>query len=232
MIDTSPPWRPIARRVATSIVLAVNPRWRPRTGPSLVGRSPRGDGKKLTYSSPASAANNPPGGRAGRRCRRHQAHACALQGTGPALADVIRGQSHLELYPRCRRRWVRSRPDNLGRCRGPARSASSRCPDVPTLKGTRDRRGGERWHAILRAGQGRPTPMLEKIEQQAKQAMRIPSGRRRCPRTVELPHERTRAQFAKFVADEACLGGTRAQGAEDRDGIDDGGATCARVTSA
>jgi len=104
------------------------------------------------------------------------------KGTGPALADVLSGiitMNFSSLPPAVPQVKV-------GNLKAPAVTGNHRLtslPDVPTLR----ERGIDAvingWHGLL-APANTPDALLDTIGRKAKQAMRLPSGRKSWPGTV------------------------------------------------
>jgi tripartite-type tricarboxylate transporter receptor subunit TctC len=82
-------------------------------------------------------------------------------------------------------------------------------PDVPTLKEQGIDVVVTSWQGLF-APAKTPDAILDKIEKDAKQAMKDPKWEEALARDgLEQPPERTRAQFAKFVQDEHAFWGNK-----------------------
>ena len=122
------------------------------------------------------------------------------KGTGPALADVISGQITMNFS---------SLPPAVGQIKGGNLKALAvtgerrvkSLPGVPTLKEQGIDVVVNGWHGLF-APAKTPDAILDKIDKDAKQAMKDPTWEEALAKDgLELPPERTRVQFAKFVAD-------------------------------
>ena len=82
-------------------------------------------------------------------------------------------------------------------------------PDVPTLKEQGIDVVVNGWHGLF-APAKTPDAILDKIEKDTKAAMKEPKWEEALAKDgLELPPDRTRAQFAKFVADEHAFWGKK-----------------------
>jgi tripartite-type tricarboxylate transporter receptor subunit TctC len=82
-------------------------------------------------------------------------------------------------------------------------------PDVPTLKEQGIDVVVNGWHGLF-APAKTPDAVLDKIAKDAKQAMKEPKWEEALAKDgLELPPDRTRAEFAKFVADEHAFWGKK-----------------------
>jgi len=80
---------------------------------------------------------------------------------------------------------------------------------VPTLKEQGIDVVVNGWHGLF-APAKTPDAILDKIEKDTKQAMKDPKWEEALAKDgLELPPDRTRAQFAKFVADEHAFWGKK-----------------------
>ncbi len=200
MIDTLATLAPICQTTSYQYVLAINPKVAAKTAAELVALAKK-EPEKLTYSSSGVGGNNHLAGALFADAAGIKITHVPYKGTGPALADVISGQITMNFS---------SLPPAVGQVKaGNLRALAvtgekrvKSLPDVPTLKEQGIDVVVNGWHGIF-APAKTPDALLDKIEQQAKQAMKDPKWEEALSKDgLELPPERTRAQFAKFVADE------------------------------
>jgi tripartite-type tricarboxylate transporter receptor subunit TctC len=207
MIDTLATLAPICQTTSYQYVLAVNPKVAAKTAAELVALAKK-EPEKLTYSSSGVGGNNHLAGALFADAAGIKLTHVPYKGTGPALADVISGQITMNFS---------SLPPAVGQVKaGNLRALAvtgekrvKSLPDVPTLKEQGIDVVVNGWHGIF-APAKTPDALLDKIEQQAKQAMKDPKWEEALSKDgLELPPERTRAQFAKFVADEHAFWGKK-----------------------
>jgi len=207
MIDTLATLAPICQTTSYQYVLAVNPKVAAKTAAELVALAKK-EPEKLTYSSSGVGGNNHLAGALFADAAGIKITHVPYKGTGPALADVISGQITMNFS---------SLPPAVGQVKaGNLRALAvtgekrvKSLPDVPTLKEQGIDVVVNGWHGIF-APAKTPDALLDKIEQQAKQAMKDPKWEEALSKDgLELPPERTRAQFAKFVADEHAFWGKK-----------------------
>jgi tripartite-type tricarboxylate transporter receptor subunit TctC len=200
MIDTLTALAPICQTTSYQYVLAVNPKVPANTAAELVALAKK-EPDKLTYSSSGVGGNNHLAGALFAEATGIKIIHVPYKGTGPALADVISGQITMNFS---------SLPPAVGQIKagnlkalavtGPKRVKS--LPDVPTLKEQGIDVVVTSWHGLF-APAKTPADVLDKIEAAVKQAMKNPKWEEALSKDgLELPPERTRAEFAKFVADE------------------------------
>ena len=207
MIDTLATLAPICQTTSYQYVLAINPKVAAKTAAELVALAKK-DPEKLTYSSSGVGGNNHLAGALFAEAAGIKITHVPYKGTGPALADVISGQITMNFS---------SLPPAVGQVKaGNLRALAvtgekrvKSLPDVPTLKEQGIDVVVNGWHGIF-APAKTPDALLDKIEQQAKQAMKDPKWEEALSKDgLELPPDRTRAQFAKFVADEHAFWGKK-----------------------
>jgi tripartite-type tricarboxylate transporter receptor subunit TctC len=207
MIDTLATLAPICQTTSYQYVLAVNPKVAAKTAAELVALAKK-EPEKLTYSSSGVGGNNHLAGALFADAAGIKLTHVPYKGTGPALADVISGVITMNFS---------SLPPAVGQVKGGNLKALAvtgekrikSMPDVPTLKEQGIDVVVNGWHGIF-APAKTPDALLDKIEQQAKQAMKDPKWEEALSKDgLELPPERTRAQFAKFVADEHAFWGKK-----------------------
>src|SRR6266478_2122673 len=207
MIDTIATLAPVCQTTSYQYVLAINPKVAANTAAELVALAKK-EPEKLTYSSSGVGGNNHLAGALFADAAGIKITHVPYKGTGPALADVISGQITMNFS---------SLPPAVGQVKaGNLRALAvtgekriKSLPDVPTLKEQGIDVVVNGWHGIF-APAKTPDALLDKIEQQAKRAMKDPKWEEALSKDgLELPPERTRAQFAKFVADEHAFWGKK-----------------------
>jgi tripartite-type tricarboxylate transporter receptor subunit TctC len=207
MIDTIASLAPICQTNAYQYVLAVNPKVPANSAAELVALAKK-EPEKLTFSSSGVGGNNHLAGALFAETTGIQLIHVPYKGTGPALADVISGQiimNFSSLPPAV----SQIKAGNLRALAVTGEKRVSALPDVPTLKEQGIDVVVNGWHGIF-APAKTPDALLDKIEQQAKQAMKDPKWEEALSKDgLELPPDRTRAQFAKFVVDEHAFWGKK-----------------------
>jgi tripartite-type tricarboxylate transporter receptor subunit TctC len=207
MIDTIATLAPVCQTTSYQYVLAINPKVAANTAAELVALAKK-EPEKLTYSSSGVGGNNHLAGALFADAAGIKITHVPYKGTGPALADVISGQITMNFS---------SLPPAVGQVKaGNLRALAvtgekriKSLPDVPTLKEQGIDVVVNGWHGIF-APARTPDALLDKIEQQAKAAMKDPKWEEALSKDgLELPPDRTRGQFAKFVADEHAFWGKK-----------------------
>jgi tripartite-type tricarboxylate transporter receptor subunit TctC len=207
MIDTLATLAPICQTTAYQYVLAINPKVEAKTAAELVALAKK-DPEKLTYSSSGVGGNNHLAGALFAEAAGIKLTHVPYKGTGPALADVISGQITMNFS---------SLPPAVGQIRaGNLRALAvtgekrvKSLPDVPTLKEQGIDVVVNGWHGLFAPGKT-AADMLDKIEAATKKAMKDPKWDEALAKDgLELPPERSRADFAKFVADEHAFWGKK-----------------------
>ena len=207
MIDTLTSLAPICQTTSYQYVLAINPKVAANTAAELVALAKK-DPEKLTFSSSGVGGNNHLAGALFAEAAGIKLTHVPYKGTGPALADVISGQITMNFS---------SLPPAVGQIkagnlRALAVSGERRVkslPDVPTLKEQGIDVVVTSWHGLF-APAKTPDAVLDKIEQQTKAAMKDPKWEEALSKDgLELPPDRTRAEFAKFVASEHTFWGKK-----------------------
>jgi len=200
MIDTLTSLAPICQTTSYQYVLAINPKVAANTAAELVALAKK-DPEKLTFSSSGVGGNNHLAGALFAEAAGIKLTHVPYKGTGPALADVISGQITMNFS---------SLPPAVGQIKaGNLRALAvtgerrvKSLPDVPTLKEQGIDVVVTSWHGLF-APAKTPDAVLDKIEQQTKAAMKDPKWEEALSKDgLELPPDRTRAEFAKFVASE------------------------------
>jgi len=200
MIDTLTSLAPICQTTSYQYVLAINPKVAANTAAELAALAKK-DPEKLTFSSSGVGGNNHLAGALFAEAAGIKLTHVPYKGTGPALADVISGQITMNFS---------SLPPAVGQIKaGNLRALAvtgerrvKSLPDVPTLKEQGIDVVVTSWHGLF-APAKTPDAVLDKIEQQTKAAMKDPKWEEALSKDgLELPPDRTRAEFAKFVASE------------------------------
>ena len=200
MIDTLTSLAPICQTTSYQYVLAVNPKVPANTAAELVALAKK-DPEKLTFSSSGVGGNNHLAGALFAEAAGIKITHVPYKGTGPALADVISGQITMNFS---------SLPPAVGQIKagnlkalavtGDKRIKS--LPDVPTLKEQGIDVVVTSWHGLF-APAKTPGAILDKIAADAKKAMKDPKWDEALSKDgLELPPDNSRAEFAKFVAQE------------------------------
>ena len=207
MIDTIASLAPICQTTSYQYVLAVNPKVPASTAAELVALAKK-EPEKLTYSSSGVGGNNHLAGALFAETSGIQLTHVPYKGTGPALADVISGQITMNFS---------SLPPAVSQIKAGSLKALavtgdkrvSALPDVPTLKEQGIDVVVNGWQGLF-APAKTPDAILDKIEKDTKAAMKDPKWAEALARDgLELPPDRTRAEFAKFVADEHAFWGKK-----------------------
>jgi len=206
-IDTLAALVPVCQTTAYQYVLAVNSKVPANTVAELVVLA-RKQPDKLTYSSAGVGGGNHLAGALFVEATGIRMTHVPYKGTGPALADVISGQITLEFST-----LPSAVPQiKVGNLKALAVTGSLRLkslPDVPTLREQGIDVTQYGWHGLF-APAKTPDVLLDKIEKDAKQAMKDPRWEEALAKDgVELPPERSRAEFARYVADEHAFWGKK-----------------------
>ena len=130
------------------------------------------------------------------------------KGTGPALADVISGiitMNFSSLPPAV----PQVKAGNLKALAVTGDQRLTSLPDVPTLKEQGIDAVINGWHGLF-APANTPDALLDTIAKDAKQAMKDPKWAEALAKDgVETPPERTRAELARYIADEHAFWGKK-----------------------
>ena len=207
MIDTLASLAPICQTTAYQYVLAINPKVAANTATELVALAKK-DPEKLTYSSSGVGGNNHLAGALFAEAAGIALTHVPYKGTGPALADVISGiitMNFSSLPPAVPQIKV----GNLKALAVTGNRRLTSLPDVPTLKEQGIDAVINGWHGLF-APARTPDLLLDDIARKAKQAMKDPRWAEVLAKDgVEVPPERTRDQFARYVADEHAFWGRK-----------------------
>ena len=207
MIDTMTTLAPVCQTTDYQYVLAVNPKVPANSAAELVALAKR-DPEKLTFSSSGVGGNNHLAGALFAEAAGIQLTHVPYKGTGPALADVISGvitMNFSSLPPAV----TQIKAGNLRALGVTGERRIKSMPDVPTLKEQGIDVGVNGWHGLF-APAKTPDAVLDKIEKDAKQAMKDPKWQEALAKDgLEQPPERNRAEFAKFVQSEHAFWGKK-----------------------
>ncbi|MBI2740158.1 MAG: tripartite tricarboxylate transporter substrate binding protein [Rhodospirillales bacterium] len=207
MIDTLATLAPICQTTDYQYVLAVNPKVPANTAAELVALAKK-EPDKLTFSSSGVGGNNHLAGALFAEAAGIKITHVPYKGTGPALADVISGVITMNFS---------SLPPAVGQVKaGNLRALAvtgdrriKSLPDVPTLKEQGIDVVVNGWHGLFGPAKT-PDAILDKIAADTKAAMKDPRWEQALAKDgLEMPPDRTRAQFAKFVADEHAFWGKK-----------------------
>ncbi len=200
MIDTMSALAPICQTTAYQYVLAVNPKVPANSAAELVALAKK-DPEKLTFSSSGVGGNNHLAGALFAEAAGIKLTHVPYKGTGPALADVISGQITMN-FSSLPPAVSQIKAGNLKALAVTGDKRLKSLPDVPTLKEQGIDVVVNSWHGLF-APAKTPDAILDKIERDAKAAMKDPKWEAALAKDgLELPPERTRAGFAKFVRGE------------------------------
>jgi tripartite-type tricarboxylate transporter receptor subunit TctC len=205
MIDTIAALAPICQITDYQYVLVVGNSVPAKNAAELVAMAKK-DPEKLTYSSSGVGGNNHLAGALFAEAAGIKMTHVPYKGTGPAVADVISGQITMNFS---------SLPPAVSQIKGGNLKALAvtgnkrvkSLPDVPTLKEQGIDVVVTSWQGLF-APAKTPDAILDKIEKSAKEAMKNPKWDEALARDgLEMPPERTRAEFITFVKDEHAFWG-------------------------
>jgi len=205
MIDTLAALAPICQVTDYQYVLVVGKDVPAKNAAELVAMAKK-DPDKLTYSSSGVGGNNHLAGALFAEAAGIKMTHVPYKGTGQAVADVISGQITMNFS---------SLPPAVSQIKGGNLKALAvtgnkrvkSLPDVPTLKEQGIDVAVTSWQGLF-APAKTPDAILDKIEKAAKEGMKNPKWEEALARDgLEQPPERSRAEFAKFVADEHAFWG-------------------------
>ena len=206
-IDTITALAPVCQTTAYQYVLAVNPKVPANTVAELVALA-RKDPDKLTYSSAGVGAGTHLAGALFVAATGIRVTHVPYKGTGPALADVISGQITME-FSTLPSAVPQIKVGNLKALAVTGSQHLTSLPDVPTLKELGIDVAATGWHGLF-APARTADAILDKVEKDAKRAMKDPKWEAALAKDgVDLPPERSRAEFARYVADEHAFWGKK-----------------------
>lgn len=207
MIDTLAALAPICQITDYQYVLVVGNSVPAKNAQELVALAKK-DPEKLTYSSSGVGGNNHLAGALFAEAAGIKMTHVPYKGTGPAVADVISGQitaNFSSLPPAV----SQIKGGNLKALAVTGNKRVKSLPDVPTLKEQGIDVVVTSWQGLF-APAKTPDAILDKIEKAAKEGMKDPKWEAALSRDgLEMPPNRTRAEFTKFVADEHAFWGKK-----------------------
>jgi tripartite-type tricarboxylate transporter receptor subunit TctC len=207
MIDTVSSLSPICQITSYQYVLVVNPKVPANNAAELVALAKK-EPDKLTYSSSGVGGNNHLAGALFADAAGIKMTHVPYKGTAPAVADVISGQITMNFS---------SLPPAVSQIKGGNLKALavtgdkrvSSLPDVPTLKEQGIDVVVTSWQGLF-APAKTPADVLDKIEKTAKEGMKNPKWKEALDRDgLEMPPDRSRAEFTQFVKDEHTFWGKK-----------------------
>ena len=206
-IDTLKGLVPIIQTTDYQYVLAVNPSVPVNNVKELVALAKKEPGK-LTYSSSGVGGNNHLAGALFAEAAGIDITHAPYKGTGPALMDVISGIITMNFS---------SLPPAVGQIKAGKLKALavtgdkrvSSLPDVPTLKEQGVDVAVTGWHGLF-APPKTPDAILDRLHKETVVAMKDPKYTGALAKDgLELPPDRSRAEFTKYVADEHAFWGKK-----------------------
>ena len=207
MIDTLTTLAPICQTTDYQYVMVVNPKVPVANAAELVALARKNPGT-LTYSSAGIGSGNHLSGALFAEAAGIDITHVPYKGTGPALADTISGvvtMNFSSLPPAV----PQVKAGNLRALAVTGTHRLTSLPDVPTLKEQGIDATINGWHGLF-APARTPDALLDTIARLATQAMKDPKWADVLAKDgVELPPERTRAGFARYVADEHAFWGAK-----------------------
>ncbi|MDP1840626.1 MAG: tripartite tricarboxylate transporter substrate binding protein [Reyranella sp.] len=200
MIDTLATLAPICQVTDYQYVLVVGNSVPVKNAAELVALAKK-EPDKLTFSSSGVGGNNHLAGALFAEAAGIKITHVPYKGTGPAVADVISGiitMNFSSLPPAV----SQIKGGNLKALAVTGNKRVSSLPDVPTLKEQGIDVVVTSWQGLF-APAKTPPDVLDRIDKATKQAMKNPKWEEALTRDgLEMPPDRTRAEFAKFVAEE------------------------------
>ena len=200
MIDTLASLAPICQITDYEYVLVVGNKVPVRNAAELVAMAKK-DPEKLTFSSSGVGGNNHLAGALFAEAAGIKITHVPYKGTGPAVADVISGQITMN-FSSLPPAVSQVKGGNLKALAVTGNKRVSSMPDVPTLKEQGIDVVVTSWQGLF-APAKTPPDILDKIDKATKEAMKNPKWQEALARDgLEMPPNRTRAEFTKFVAEE------------------------------
>ncbi len=206
-IDTLKGLVPIIQTTDYQYVLAVNPSVPVNNVKELIALAKKEPGK-LTYSSSGVGGNNHLAGALFAEAAGIDLTHAPYKGTGPALMDVISGIITMNFS---------SLPPAVGQIKAGKLKALavtgdkrvSALPDVPTLKEQGVDVAVTGWHGLF-APPKTPDAILDRVHKETVAAMKDPKYTGALAKDgLELPPNRSRAEFTKYVQDEHAFWGKK-----------------------
>ncbi|NQW50290.1 MAG: tripartite tricarboxylate transporter substrate binding protein [Rhodospirillales bacterium] len=200
MIDTLASLAPICQITDYQYVLVVGNKVPVKNAAELVAMAKK-DPEKLTFSSSGVGGNNHLAGALFAEAAGIKITHVPYKGTGPAVADVISGQITMN-FSSLPPAVSQVKGGNLKALAVTGNKRVSSMPDVPTLKEQGIDVVVTSWQGLF-APAKTPPDILDKIDKATKEAMKNPKWQEALARDgLEMPPNRTRAEFTKFVAEE------------------------------
>ena len=207
MIDTLASLAPICQITDYQYVLVVGNKVPVKNAAELVAMAKK-DPEKLTFSSSGVGGNNHLAGALFAEAAGVKLTHVPYKGTGPAVADVINGQITMN-FSSLPPAVSQVKGGNLKALAVTGNKRVSSMPDVPTLKEQGIDVVVTSWQGLFAPAKTSPD-ILDKIEKATKEAMKNPKWEEALTRDgLEMPPDRTRAQFTKFVAEEHAFWGKK-----------------------
>jgi len=207
MIDTLATLAPICQITDYQYVLVVGNSVPVKNAAELVAMAKK-DPEKLTFSSSGVGGNNHLAGALFAEAAGIKITHVPYKGTGPAVADVISGQITMN-FSSLPPAVSQVKGGNLKALAVTGNKRVSSMPDVPTLKEQGIDVVVTSWQGLF-APAKTPPDILDKIDKATKEAMKNPKWQEALARDgLEMPPDRTRAQFAKFVGEEHAFWGKK-----------------------
>jgi tripartite-type tricarboxylate transporter receptor subunit TctC len=207
MIDTLAALAPICQITDYQYVLVVGNKVPVKNAAELVALAKK-DPEKLTFSSSGVGGNNHLAGALFAEAAGIKITHVPYKGTGPAVADVINGQITMN-FSSLPPAVSQVKGGNLKALAVTGNKRVSSLPDVPTLKEQGIDVVVTSWQGLF-APAKTPADILDKIDKATKEAMKNPKWQEALARDgLEMPPDRTRAQFTKFVAEEHAFWGKK-----------------------
>lgn len=207
MIDTLTTLLPICQTTDYQYVLVANPKVPANTAAELVALAKK-EPEKLTYSSAGIGSGDHLSGALFAEAAGVALTHVPYRGTGPALADVMSGiitMNFSSLPPAVPQ--VKARNLKVLAVTGDHRISS--LPDVPTLKEQGIDAVITGWHGLF-APANTPDALLDTIARNARQAMTDDRWAAAMAKDgVEAPPARTRAEWARYIAQEHAFWGMK-----------------------
>ncbi|MFN4018749.1 MAG: Bug family tripartite tricarboxylate transporter substrate binding protein [Reyranella sp.] len=207
MIDTLASLAPICQITDYQYVLVVGNKVPVKNAAELVALAKK-DPEKLTFSSSGVGGNNHLAGALFAEAAGIKITHVPYKGTGPAVADVINGQITMN-FSSLPPAVSQVKGGNLKALAVTGNKRVSSLPDVPTLKEQGIDVVVTSWQGLF-APAKTPADILDKIDKATKEAMKNPKWQEALARDgLEMPPDRTRAQFTRFVAEEHAFWGKK-----------------------
>ena len=200
MIDTLATLAPICQTTDYQYVMVVSPKVPANSAAELVALAKKNPGT-LNYSSAGVGSGNHLSGALFAEAAGIDITHVPYKGTGPALADTMSGIVTLN-FSSLPPAVPQVKVGNLKALAVTGTHRLSSLPDVPTLKEQGIDAVINGWHGLF-APARTPDVLLDTIARIAKQAMKDPKWAEVLAKDgVDLPPERTRAEFARYIAGE------------------------------